>query len=115
MQELYNETFRIFSKHDIQVDEQIKKSTNVIGIWWTVWIVDNMANQMVFRYTMNANTLESLVNASLLDIGVNMIGIFSALLAIKVVKNYSCVENMLKEVQIPEGYGPPFNHPVSDI
>jgi len=43
-----------------------KNNTTLIGIWWTLWVIANYIGQFVFRSSLKANTIEELLNSTLI-------------------------------------------------
>lgn len=97
MKELYQETKALLVKKEIFFKGDLATST--LGWWWALWLLNNFAGQIVFRYSLNAESLEELNTTTVLGIFSNIIGIPLALLAIKVIKDYANVESLLHEVK----------------
>jgi hypothetical protein len=96
MKELYQETKALLVKKEIFFKGDLATST--LGWWWALWLLNNFAGQIVFRYSLHAESLEELNTSAILSIFSNMIGIPLALLAIKVIKDYANVESLLHQV-----------------
>ncbi len=96
MKEMYQETARLISKKDFLQTYQL--SSRFLGWWWGLWIICSMLGQFSFRYSMKAESVEQLLTVNIVDLISNMIGIPLALLAIKVVKDYSAFEPLLEEI-----------------
>ncbi|RYE37497.1 MAG: DUF4328 domain-containing protein, partial [Sphingobacteriales bacterium] len=58
MKELFNETKTLLQR--LQFGTGDFPSTRFLGIWWTLWIINNLIGQFVFRYSMKAETAEQL-------------------------------------------------------
>ncbi|MBN8650283.1 MAG: DUF4328 domain-containing protein [Cytophagales bacterium] len=97
MKELYQETKALLVKKEIFFKGDLATST--LGWWWAFWLLNSFAGQIVFRYSLNAESLEELNTTTVLSIFSNIIGIPLALLAIKVIKDYANVESLLHEVK----------------
>jgi hypothetical protein len=97
MKELYGETKEILVKKGIVVPSNF--TTNILGLWWTLWIINNIFGNIVFRYSKNATTIEHLINSSIASMVSDFIGIPLSLLAIKVIKDYAKVEPLLLEIR----------------
>lgn len=91
MKELYLATIQLLKRNG----NNISLNTNYLGIWWTLWIINNIIGQIVFRYSERANTIDEIVNSTTLSIVNNLIGIPLALVTIKVIKDYSNIEHLL--------------------
>lgn len=70
-----------------------------LGLWWTFWILNNLIGQFVLRYGRNAETLDQLTVLTIAGMASNFIGIPLALIAIKIIKDYSSVEPYLNELK----------------
>ncbi len=57
-----------------------------IGWWWALWIIMGIANQLSFRASMHAETVDALLAASWLDIGSDFISLPAALVTIFMVR-----------------------------
>ncbi len=97
MKELYEETKDILIKKGLDVTE--KFTTASLGWWWTLWIINNVISQFIFRYSMKAETIEELTLSTVVSMIGNVIGIPLALITIKVIKDYNTVEPRLIEIQ----------------
>ncbi|MEM6697771.1 MAG: DUF4328 domain-containing protein [Bacteroidota bacterium] len=94
MRELYNETSTILKRN---LDGYQRKSTMIVGIWWTVWIISNIIDNIIFRstFSLDVSTIDELMTMTTSGIFSAVLGIPTALLAIKVVKDYSLMEDKL--------------------
>jgi hypothetical protein len=97
MKELYQETKELLTKKEISFNQNF--TTNSLGLWWTLWIIDNFLGQFVFRYSMKADTIDELTISTVASMISNIVGIPLAFLAIKVIKDYSSVEPLLREIK----------------
>jgi sugar phosphate permease len=77
-------------------------NTNSLGLWWTLWIISNLIGQFVFRYSMNAESIDELTTTTIASMIANIVGIPLALITIKIVKDYSNVEPLLIEIKDEE-------------
>ena len=100
MKEMYVRTKDLLIENGIEIRENL--STNILGIWWTLWIISNILGQISFRFSQNAETIEAMIIGTLIDLVVNLIGIPLALVTIKVIKNYSQIEHKLQETNNDE-------------
>jgi hypothetical protein len=91
MKELYEETrdFLITKGETFQKD----LTTNFLGLWWTLWIVNNLIGQIIFR--IDADTLPVLKGVTLLSLAGNAIGIILAFVTVKVIRDYAEAEEVL--------------------
>ncbi len=100
MKELYEETDELLSKKGISVNQTF--STTLLGWWWAFWIINNFVGQFVFRYTLKAESIDELTTSTIASMIGNLLGIPLALIAIKVIKDYSTVEPLLSEIKDEE-------------
>ncbi len=100
MKELYRETSELLIRKGIIVDSNLK--ANSIGIWWTLWIITNLIGQSVFRYSMQAKSIDELTISTVAGMIGKIVGIPLALITIKVIKDYSNIETLLTEVKDEE-------------
>ena len=96
MKELYEETDELLSKKGISVNQTF--STTLLVWWWAFWIINNFVAQFVFRYTLKAESIDELTTSTIASMIGNLLGIPLALMAIKVIKDYSTVEPLLSEI-----------------
>ena len=66
-----------------------------IGAWWFAWIFNNLLGRISFQLSTKAETLDEFANAAVFDIVATGWGIATALLALKVVRDYAAVEPIL--------------------
>jgi hypothetical protein len=100
MKELYEETDELLSKKGISVNQTF--STTLLGWWWALWIINNLLAQFVFRYTLKAESIDELTTSTIASMVGNLLGIPLALIAIKVIKDYSAIEPLLREIKDEE-------------
>jgi hypothetical protein len=103
MKEMYNETRNFLQSRGFS---DISITTKLLGWWWTLWIISRFVGQFAFRYSMKAETIDELLTGTVAEIVSGIIGIPLALIAIRVVKDYSAVEPLLNEItdeQQPNG------------
>ncbi|UAY51042.1 DUF4328 domain-containing protein [Ferruginibacter albus] len=100
MKELYQQTIDLLTRKGLLLHQSL--TTNALGWWWALWIINNLLGQFVFRYSLKAETVDELIVSTVAGIVSNIIGIPLALLAIKVVKDYSSVEPLLNEIKEEE-------------
>ena len=111
MNELYTETERLLVKNRVcEKDvyptsswlEKDAYSTNYLMPWWILWIASKFVGNFVLRIGFNADTIDSLIAATIGYMIVNVLEIIFALLAIKVIKDYSRVEPLLAQISEEE-------------
>nr|WP_263008870.1 DUF4328 domain-containing protein [Chryseobacterium suipulveris] len=74
-------------------------STSHVSWWWFFWIIGNILGNFYFRYAMRAETIEELITSTQTSMVINIWGIPLALLAIKVIKDYSKAEPLLMKIR----------------
>ena len=99
MKELYEESSELLEKKGINDNDL---STRYLGWWWALWIVSSIVGQFVLRYTMNAESIDELIFSTTSSMFQNILNIPLALLAIKVIKDYSKVEPILFDLKEEE-------------
>lgn len=93
MKEMYEETKRYLKGESMDCD----LSTTFIGIWWTVWIINGILGQIIFRLSWRADTLPELITITTLSIISGIVGIGLAFVTVKVIRDYANVEGLLRE------------------
>jgi hypothetical protein len=100
MKELYQETKELLIKKELSISQNF--TTRYLGWWWALWIINNIIGQFVFRYSMNAESVEDITTSTVASMIGNIIGIPLALITVKVIRDYSNVEPMLLEIKDDE-------------
>ena len=93
MKELYEETKVVLTKKGIPSIQNL--NTNLLGLWWAFWLLNNAFGQFVLRYAQRAEAIDELITTTVASMANNSIGILLALLTIKVITNYAAVEPLL--------------------
>lgn len=96
MKELYTLTPSTLKKHGIT--SPIELNQNLLGIWWTLWIVVSVIDNVSFRMSFRAETLDSLINSTLIGIVSSILFIPLSIVIVKIIKAYNQVEPSLAEV-----------------
>jgi hypothetical protein len=96
MKELYNETKNILLKNGLNISKIF--STNLLALWWTLWIIGSFLGQAVSRLSRNAETIDEMTTMTMVSMASNIFGIPLALITIKVIKDYSNIEPLLNEI-----------------
>jgi hypothetical protein len=97
MKEMYIETKKILIKYELISSSNI--TTNLLGVWWTLWVINNIVGQFVFRYSLKAENIEELITMTVASIIMNIIGIPLALITIQVIKDYANIEHLLFNIK----------------
>jgi hypothetical protein len=98
MKELYTETKTLIQDENPLVAQDLKHS--YVVVWWTLWLVSSVANQILFR--LPTNTIEEFMFVTLLNMFHCLLVIVLGLITIKMIKTYSNAENVLYEMHIKE-------------
>lgn len=96
MKELYQETKKLLEKEGLNVSSNTTSIT--LGLWWTLWITNNIIGQFIFRYSLKAETINELTVSTVASMIGNIVGIPLALITIKIIKDYSNIELLLEEI-----------------
>ncbi|MDR2207036.1 MAG: DUF4328 domain-containing protein [Flavobacteriaceae bacterium] len=89
MRELYVETRKLISKNAASIDF----TTSLLWLWWTLWIINNIIGQFIFRYDVEST--DEFITFSVANMLDNIVGIILAPITVKVIKDYSNVEPLL--------------------
>ncbi len=101
MKELYVQTKGLIIKNGLALYGNF--STQNLGWWWALWIINNFIGQFEFRYSRNAESIDQLTIVTIASMISNIIGVPLALLTIKVIKDYSKMEELLVQIKEEEG------------
>jgi len=92
MNELYQETNLLLKRH---LNSYQRVSTVFVGIWWASWILTNILNNIIVRTSLDATTIDELIDMTTMSGFSTLIGLPVCLLAVKVVKDYAQMEEKL--------------------
>lgn len=93
MKELYEETYQILSAKSATYNH--RPNLIFVVLWWILWVIAGFIGNAETRILLRAETAEEYILASNISIVSGLIGIPLALLAIKVIYDYSKMENEL--------------------
>lgn len=93
MKEMYEETKQYLIGESVECE----LSTKFLGVWWTMWIINGILGQIVFRLSLHSSALPELITITTLSIISSVAGIGLALVTIKVIRDYANVEGALRE------------------
>lgn len=79
----------------------------IVGWWWALWIINNIVANVATRISLRAESIDELLSSTILDMVSSVISVPAAFLAIKVIKEYSKIEDMLHSLEEPETSGEP--------
>ena len=100
MKELYQETKELLTKKGLSINENF--TTGYLGWWWTLWIINGIIGRFVFNYSMKAESIDEWTIITVASMVGNVVGIPLALITVKVIKDYSKVELLLREIKDEE-------------
>lgn len=92
MDELYSETNIIVGKNFSEFEN---KSSALVGIWWVLWLINNFISNHEGRKVWAAESIEEYLYCSKVSMVSAAVEIPLALLAIKVIYDYSQMEKWL--------------------
>ena len=93
MSELYSKAISVLKSYNISYNKDFK--SHILVWWWGLHIIGNIMSWGVFRLSSHIDTIDSLLGMTVLNTVLNVLGIISALITIKVVKDYSDIEYLL--------------------
>lgn len=93
MKELYEETKKCIIDED--ESSYMDLTTNLLGIWWTLWIINGILGNIIFRLSRHADTIPELMTVTILSLIGGFIGVGLGIVTIRVIKDYSKVEGLL--------------------
>ena len=101
MKEIYVETKALFERKGLS--ETVSYTTKYVGWWWAFWIITSIIANFIVRYTLkDANTVDDYITLTVAQMISSILEIPSALLTVKVIKDYSKVEPLLNEINDEE-------------
>jgi hypothetical protein len=100
MKELFQETQLFLKRNEVHTSEHLSISS--LSLWWTFWIIDRFFGQLVFKYTMKAETIDELTRSTIGQLISNAIGIVLAIITINIITEYSKLELVMHKVKIAE-------------
>lgn len=103
MYDLHTKTNKFLAEKNPNFTEKI--STNLIGWWWTTWIINGVLGQITSLLS-DKNSITSMQNAMVSDIINNVILLINGYLITTIIKNYSKVEPLLQEINPEDNVHP---------
>jgi hypothetical protein len=97
MKEMYEETHSFFEKRVEFYTE--RKSLGYVKWWWALWVALSILGNILFQLSKHADTLDQIMENTLLGMGINILDIPLAILTVKVIKDYSSMEKILAELK----------------
>lgn len=99
MMELYNKTNRILKLDNPKYQ---RRETDIVGIWWLLWIVSNIGTNVSTRRYLRAETAEEFMNSLLISMPMSILSIIAAILLIFIIKKYAFMEQLLVDMNEKE-------------
>ena len=94
MKELAVETSSLLS---ITSGKEVKSDTDIIGIWWALWIFTNYIVKYGMNWAFKGESIDNLINGTLLAIANNLLGIPLAIITVFMIKKYAAKETALTQ------------------
>ena len=70
-------------------DWKSQQGSAILGWWWALWLISGFLGQMVFRVSMDADSVDELQVSTGLSIFASIIGIPLCIVAVNLVKTIS--------------------------
>ncbi|MDR1008388.1 MAG: DUF4328 domain-containing protein [Campylobacteraceae bacterium] len=96
MKELYVKTKELLEKRGFLA--QVNYTTSYVGWWWSIWIIKGFISNFMYRYSLKADTVNEYIALTVAGMIFSILNILCALITVKIIKDYSKVESLLKEV-----------------
>lgn len=96
MKELFEETRYVFEKQKEEVNYNL--NMRLLGLWWGFWIVYQTLSSISQRTELKAETLDQFLRATEWSMLYHIIGIPTAILVLKVMKDYMKTEPILYQM-----------------
>ena len=93
MIELYDKTIEYLEKNNLKSRKYF--DTSFIGTWWLFWIIVNVLGRVIIQYVYSAETIDKLIEYTIVTMIQCLLYIPLSILTIKVIKEYSNFENIL--------------------
>lgn len=100
MKELYVETEKFLRNNAPSYTKTT--STAIVGWWWAIWIISTIVDRINFNISQKAETLDEINTSTIWSIATSLIGIPLAILAIKVIKDYTEIETAFHQYKEPK-------------
>ncbi|MCZ8198189.1 MAG: DUF4328 domain-containing protein [Flavobacterium sp.] len=94
MKELAEETTSLLS---IASGKEVKSDSDVISIWWVLWIFTNYIVKYGMNWAFKGESIDNLINGTLLAIANNLLGIPLAIITVFMIKKYAAKETALTQ------------------
>jgi len=78
--------------------DYIEDNSQLIGIWWGIWVLSNYIGKYVTKYAFKDDSVETLINATGADMVLSIIGIPLAYFTVRMIKSYALKEEKLLSI-----------------
>jgi len=96
MREMYRRTLMLLSESS--KENNIYVSLLPVDIWWALWIINGIVNQVVFQLSLKGTEVNELILITSLSILDALISIPLAILTVRVIRDYARLEDLLKNM-----------------
>ena len=96
MQELYSKSIALLLQNQIKFENK----RTFVGVWWTLWLLFNIISNIANRLQLQTESVERLMDITLLQIVSNILFIICGFFAIKVIKDYAEIETALQRIKL---------------
>lgn len=100
MMDLYKQTTAYLKRKGVPIEKEPR--TELVGGWWTFWVISAVLGQVSFRLSMHAETIDALADSTVADMLSCILDIPLAILAVAVIKGYARLEPLLASVKDEE-------------
>ena len=80
-----------------KTNSHLESDTQLIGLWWALWIISSYIGNYILRISFNAETIENFINATLGDVFSSFLVIILAFITVKMIKIHASKEEALAE------------------
>lgn len=94
MKELFYESTRVLERAGVSEKKEV--NFNLISLWWGLWIFEGISDRALARYSKDHQQISELIFATNWEIVNSLVMIPLAIVTIKVIKNYSIIEEKLR-------------------
>lgn len=70
-------------------------SQRYLILWWTLWVITSIADRFIAKFAQNAESLDELINATILSLVLNIVSVPLCFVTVKVISDYSSIEPIL--------------------
>lgn len=99
MKELFIET-RLYVKRFF--GKELDLSSSWVLSWWVLWLISGVLGRISLGFLKKENTVENLLDSTMIDMTINLLGIPLALITIYVVRKYAIAEQIMYDLCVEE-------------